>query len=179
MSPIPTLTVLVIALSASAGTGWYYGYIGEHKEVLALEQQLNTINAQSTRLLNETRAHNAELTASQLIANAEIEQKYHDQIKTNDSLHDQLVDAMRLRRQAANTARGCNSVSKAGDTAGSKKDNAGRRHAGTLDTAGFSENFDSALSGKAFKADKIDAESRLMLDFIKSIPKEMISNAPN
>jgi len=178
MSPIPALTVLIIALSASAGSGYYYGWLGEHKEVLRLEYQLNTINAQSTKLLSDTMAKNAELTASQLIANAEIEQKYHEQIKTNDSLHDQLVNAQRVRRQAANTASGCRAVSKAGNPAGGQADNDGRLNT-TMDSLGFSERFDTFVSGKARAADKIDAERRLMLDWIKTIPQEMISNAHN
>lgn len=175
MSPITSIVALVIAMSASAGTGYYYGWLEEHKEVLSLEQQINTINAQSTKLLNETKAHNAELTANQLIANAEIEQKYHDQIKTNDSLHDQLVDAMRVRRKADDSTRDCRPVSKAGYTARSEADNDRGRSIGTLDTAGFSENFDITVSEKALRADKIDAERRLMLDWIKSIPPEIIN----
>jgi hypothetical protein len=169
MSPIPDLTVLFVALSASAGAGWYYGYIGEHKEVLVLENRLNEINAESTRLLNETKAHNAELTASQLIQNAEIEQKYHDQIKTNDSLHDQLVNAQRVRRQAANSTSDCNAVSKAGDSRASKANN---RSAERDDE--FSERLDRYLSEQAAKADKIDAERRLLINWIKTIPPEMV-----
>lgn len=175
MSPIPALTVLFVALTTAAGSGYYYRWREEHKEVLRLEYQLNTINAESTRLLKETKAHNAELTAAQLITNAEIEQKYHDQIKTNDSLHDQLVNAQRLRRQAANTARDCRATAKAKDSSRSEKDNAGRLNT-AMDSFGFSERFDTFVSRKALRADKIDAQHRLMLDWIKSIPKEMISN---
>jgi hypothetical protein len=70
-------------------------------------------------------------------------------------------------------------VSKAGDPARGQADNAGGRYAGTLDAVRFSENFDITVSRKALRADKIDAERRLLIDWIKTIPPEMISNATN
>ena len=171
--PILPIIYIVVA-SVLFGSGWYYGYSGEHDEVVTLEQQLNTINAQSAKLLNDAQAHNAELTANQLLQNAEIEKKYNETIKTNDSLQDQLADSIRLRRKTANKSGSCNAMAKAGDTSRDRADNAGGRYTGTLDTAGFSENFDITVSRKAFQADKVDAERRLMLDWIKSIPSDMV-----
>ena len=170
---MPILPVIyIVVATALFGGGYFYGWSGEHDEVVALEQQLNTINAQSQKLLSDTQAHNLEQTIKQQEQIADIEAKYNEQTQTNDSLHDQLITAQRVRRTAS-AARDCHTVSKIGDITRNQKNDAGGLNP-TLDTTGFSENFDLVISRKALEADKIASERKLLLDWIKTIPPEMI-----
>jgi hypothetical protein len=166
---MPILPIIYIcALVAAFGSGWFYGWRGEYAEVVALEQQLNTINTQSEKLLSATQAHNIEQTIKQQEAIAEIEAKYNEQISNNDSLNAQLVDAQRVRRSTS-AARDCRAVSKTGNAAGSKTNDKS-----TDATAEFSERLDRYLSDSGAKVDKVDADRKLLIDWIKTIPPEMI-----
>jgi len=170
---MPILPIIYIcAIAAVFGSGWFYGWHGEYAEVVALEQQLNSINAQSQKLLSATQAHNLEQTIKQQEQIAALETKYNEQISSNDSLNAQLIYAQRVRRTAS-SARYCRAVSKNDSAIGSKKDNAGGRDT-AVDSAGFSERLDTFVSRKAAEADKIDAERRLLIEWIKTIPPEMI-----
>jgi uncharacterized membrane-anchored protein len=166
---MPILPIIYIcAIAAAFGVGWFYGWRGEYAEVVALEQQLNTINTQSEKLLAATQAHNLEQTIKQQEQIADIEAKYNEQISNNDSLNAKLVDAQRVRRSTS-TASGCRSVSKTGNATRSKIDDKS-----TDTTAEFSERLDRYLSESCAKVDKVDAEKRLLIDWIKTIPPEMI-----
>lgn len=170
----PILPILYFATILSVfGTGYYCGWRGEYEEVVRLELQLNDINTQSQKLFADAQKHNEGLATQQQEAITELENKYHDSIETNDSLHDQLVDAQRVRRTADSATSDCRSVSKVGDSTRNQKNDVGRRSVGKVDTAGFSERLDSFVSGKAWEADKLDSERRLLLDWVKTIPSEM------
>jgi hypothetical protein len=166
---MPILPIIYIcAIAAAFGSGWFYGWKGEYAEVVALEQQLNTINTQSEKLLSATQAHNLEQTIKQQEQIADIEAKYNEQIINNDSLNAQLVDAQRVRRSTS-AARDCRSVPKTGNAArGQANDKS------TDATTEFSERLDRYLSESSAKSDKIDAEKRLCVEWIKTIPSEMI-----
>jgi hypothetical protein len=170
---MPILPIIYIcALAAAFGSGWFYGWHGEYAEVVALEQQLNSINTQSQKLLSATQAHNLEQTIKQQEQIAVLETKYNDQISSNDSLNAQLVDAQRVRRTAS-AASDCRAVSKNDSARRGQKNNDTGLNA-PLDTPGFSERFDSFVSRKAKQADKIDADRKLLIDWVKTIPSEMI-----
>ena len=166
---MPILPIIYIcAIAAAFGSGWFYGWRGEYAEVVALEQQLNTINSQSEKLLAATQAHNLEQTIKQQEQIADIEAKYNEQISNNDSLNAKLVDAQRVRRSASK-ASDCRAVSQTGNASRGKID-----AESTSGTPEFSERLDRYLSESGPKADKIDADRRLCVEWIKTIPPEMI-----
>lgn len=172
---IPVKIIIILsAVFAAFTSGYFYGWLGEYEEVIALEKHLNEINSQSQKLLRETQQRLDAQTLQQQATIKDLEEKYHETIGTNDDLYRQLVDAQRVRRAAtANTASDCHPVSKVNHTARSQKDD--DRGRSTVDAAGFSERLDSFISGKAKQADKIDADRRLLLDWIKSIPDDLVA----
>ncbi|CAB4132028.1 hypothetical protein UFOVP136_15 [uncultured Caudovirales phage] len=170
---MPILPIIYIVTACSLlGGGYFYGWKSEHEEVVALEQQLETIHQQSQKMLSAAQAHNLESTIKQQEQIVEIEAKYNEQTQTNDTLHNQLVDAMRVRR-TANTASDCGSLPKINRASGSEKVDAGGFNP-ALDSTGFPERLDTFVSRKAEQADKIDAERKLLLDWIKTIPRDMV-----
>lgn len=162
---------LVISLIIAAfGGGYYAGYLGEHQEVLALQTDLNTINRDSQKLLRDTQQHNATLAVQQQQTIKDLEGKYYETIGTNDDLHQQLVSAQLQYRQRDSTCR-INPVSKAHH---SSRNQAHAEREPAMDTREFSTRFDQFISTHAAKADALDADKRFLLNWIDSIPAEMV-----
>lgn len=168
---MPTLIALVISLIIAAfGGGYYAGYANEHQEVLALQTDLNNINRDAQKLLTDTQHHNAEIAVQQQQTIKELEGKYYETMGTNDDLHQQLVNAQLQYRKRDTT---CDSrpVSKTDDT---RRNQAHVEREPTMDTREFSTRFDQFISTHAAKADALDADKRFLLNWIDSIPAEMV-----
>lgn len=168
--PIRLIIVLSAIFAAFTG-GYFYGWSGEYEEVIALEKHLNEINSQSQKLLRETQQRLDAQTLQQQATIKNLEEKYHETIGTNDDLYRQLTAAQLQHRERHQARSGC-ALPKADNSARSQKDDDRRRS--TVDSFGLSERFDSFVSGKAKQADKIDADRRLLLDWVKSIPDDLV-----
>ena len=168
---MPILPIMyAVSLVLCFGGGYYYGWAGEYAEVVKLESTLEQIHQASTQLLKEKQQQVETIKANQETTILELEKRYHDQITTNDSLHDQLVTAQRMHR-ASHPARSCNVLPKTGNSTRSKADAVREPE---LETNTVSTELDSYLSNNAVNIDRLDQDKHFLLNWINTIPKDLI-----
>jgi len=169
---MPILPILyAVSLALCFGGGVFYEWNQTYNEIVSLQNQLEKIHQDSEKLKNYANVFALLKKQQQEATIIELEKRYHDQITANDTLHDQLITAQRLHKQASNTARGCDRMPKASNTSRSAKDANGKQD---LEAVGVSEKIDLYLSNNAVNIDRLDQDKHYLLNWIGTIPKELI-----
>jgi hypothetical protein len=167
--PIQLIIYVIAALSCFA-TGYYSGWEREHKEVLMLQSSIELSNKVATQKLNEITATVEVETEKQRETITQLEVIHEKTKNDNNSLAGQLATAQLQYRTAIKSSNHC-PVPKAGSSnIGANDDISGQ----VVDTAGLSTELDRLLQVKASIADKIDADNHFLLQWIGSIPPDLI-----
>lgn len=167
--PVTLIIYLVTALSIF-GTGYFTGWQAEHKTVLELQSQIIYENEEMQRQLHTIRQRIAADKTQQQQTIIQLEAKYHETIGTNDNLYKQLTAAQLQHRADSQSRAGC-TVSKAGDPRRGQAHGAGKQD---VDTDEFSARLDRVVSNNAIKADSLDLDKHFLLNWIDSIPPELV-----
>ena len=168
---MPILPILyAVSLALCFGGGVFYEWQDSYNEIVRLQNEIEQTHQDSEKLKNDANAFALLKKEQQQNTIIELEERYYDQIKANDNLHDQLVTVQRMYR-ASNKTSGCNRVSKANNTSRSKE-NVSRES--KLETNRVSEELDSYLQSNAVNIDRLDQDKHYLLNWINSIPKELI-----
>lgn len=171
---MPILPILyAVSLALCFGGGYYYGWANEYSEVVKLQTDLEEIHIQSVTLQRQAQQQVEAIKETQEASIIELEKRYHDQITANDTLHDQLINAQRMHR-ASNKTSGCDRVSKTDNSPRSTSDANGKPE---LEAVGVSEKLDTYLQSNAVNIDRLDQDKHYLLNWINTIPKELIDDS--
>lgn len=162
--------VSILILSGVFAIGYSQAWKQSQTEISALKATIQVANAQYAKALADATAKVTESTQKQIITAEKLQAQHNESTQVNNSLRSELADARLQYRTANKTRSGC-TVPNPGDT----REDSGTDEAGFyLDPAQLSEEFDRLIQEKAPAADQIDADKHFLLQWLNSLPPELI-----
>jgi len=167
LAKIGGILLLAAAIfSAGYASSWKTAQV----EIGRLQGSIDVANAQSARVLADATAKVNESTKTQLITAEKLQVQHDEATKVNNSLKSELANA-RLQYRSANKSRSGCTVPDASDTT----ENPGNDETGFfVDPTQLSEEFDRLIQEKAPIADQIDADRHFILQWLNSLPPEIV-----
>ncbi len=163
---------LVVSLIFAAG--YLQAWKRSQVEISALRASIQVANDTAAKALADATAKVNESTQKQIATVEKLQAQHDESTHINSSLKSELA-AARLQYRAANKPRsGCPVP-----TSGNPGEDTGNDEAGFfMDPAQLSEEFDRLIQEKAPLADQIDADKHFILQWLNSLPPEVI-HEPN
>ena len=166
---------LIIAVIVSFGSGYGVCWKQQATKIATLEASIVAANTEAKDKLDSITASVVQATASAIAKNNELELNHATVIAENNKLSEQLSNAIntaaRLRESNTPANSRC-TVPKVSNTPLHKAVNAGGQ---IIQTNRLSENLDNYLQQTAGKIDKTDIDLHMVLHWLNSIPKDLIS----
>jgi hypothetical protein len=162
---------IALAVVLIFGLGYGMAWRGSQVEIGKLQGAIQASNAMSAKILADEKVKAEASIKAQKESAVKLQEKYNDLTKSNSNAADEL-NAARVRYNAANKPGDSCTAGKDSDTSGNSKDDERGR---IVDPTSISEGIDRIIQRKAPRADQIDIDKHAILEWLRSLPPELIA----